>query len=51
MIEESKYYTDVMKKLLNKELAMAKEDNENFKYSTLPTVRSVTMIMLIMMLK
>ena len=31
MIEESKYCTDVMKKLFNKDLMMTKEDNEDFK--------------------
>ena len=30
MIEESKYCSDVMKKHLNKELVMAKQDNEDF---------------------
>ena len=34
MIEESKYCSDVMKKHFNKELAMTKEDNEDFKNST-----------------
>ena len=34
MVEESKYCCDVMKKHFNKELAMTKEDNENFKNST-----------------
>ena len=34
MIEESKYYSDVMKKKrFNKELVMTKEDNEDFKNS------------------
>ena len=33
MIEESKYCSDVMKKHFNKELAMTKEDNEDFKNS------------------
>ena len=33
MIEESKYCSDVMKKYLNKEFVMAKEDNEDFKNS------------------
>ena len=33
MIEESKYYSKVMKKHLNKELVMTKEDNEDFKNS------------------
>ena len=30
MIEESKYYSDMINKHLNKELMMTKEDNENF---------------------
>ena len=34
MTEESKYYSDVMKKLFNKELVMNKEDNEDFENST-----------------
>ena len=34
MNEESKYYSDVMKKLFNKELVMNKEDNEDFENST-----------------
>ena len=34
MIEESKYYSDVMKKNFNKELVTTKEDNQNFKNST-----------------
>ena len=34
MIEESKYCSEVMKKHLKKELAISKEDNENFKNST-----------------
>ena len=34
MIEESKYCSDVKKKIFNKELVMAKKDNENFKSST-----------------
>ena len=34
MIEESKYCSDVMKKYINKEVAMTKEDNEDFKNST-----------------
>ena len=33
MIEESKYCSDVMKKHFNKELAITKEDNEDFKKS------------------
>ena len=43
MIEKSKYCSDLIKKHFNKELVMTKEDNE--------VVGSVTMIMLIMMLK
>ena len=34
MIEESRYFSDVMKKYFNKEIVMTKEDNENFKNST-----------------
>ena len=34
MIEESKYCSDVMKKHFNKDLVMAKGDNEDFKNST-----------------
>ena len=34
MIEESKYCSDVIKKIFKKELVMAKEDNENLKNST-----------------
>ena len=34
MIEESKYWGDVMRKNFNKELAMTKLDNEDFKNST-----------------
>ena len=34
MIEESKYCSDVMKKHFNKELVMAKKDNEDFKTFT-----------------
>ena len=34
MIEDSKYCKDVMKKHFNKELVIAKEDNEDFKNST-----------------
>ena len=34
MIEESKYCSEVIKKHFNKELVMAKKDNENFKNST-----------------
>ena len=33
IIEESKYCSDLIKKHFNKELAMTKEDNENFKNS------------------
>ena len=49
MIEESKYCSDVMKKHINKEVAMTKEDNEDFKNSTKCWIG--TMIILIMMLK
>ena len=34
MIEESKYCSDVMKKLFNKELLMTKKDNKDFENST-----------------
>ena len=34
MIEESKYCSEVMKKYFNKELAITKEDNEDFKNTT-----------------
>ena len=34
MIKESKYYSDVVKKHLNKELVINKEDNEEFKNFT-----------------
>ena len=34
MIEESKYFSGVMKKIFNKELVMTKEDNEDFENST-----------------
>ena len=34
MVEESKYCSEVMKKLFNKELVMTKENHENFKNST-----------------
>ena len=34
MIEQSKYCSEVMKKHLNKELVMTKNDNEDFKNST-----------------
>ena len=34
MIEESKYFNEVIKKYFNKELVMAKEDNEDCKSST-----------------
>ena len=33
MIEESKYYNEVMKKHFNKEIVMTKENNEDFKNS------------------
>ena len=48
MIEESRYCSDVMKKHLNKELVMTKEDNEDFK--NLLNVGSVIMIKLMVML-
>ena len=34
MIEKSEYFSDVMKKHFNKEPAITKEDNEDFKNST-----------------
>ena len=34
MIEESKYYADIMKKHFNKDLLMTKKDYEDFKNST-----------------
>ena len=34
MIEESKYYIDMIKKHFNKVLVMTKEDNEGFENST-----------------
>ena len=49
LIEESKDWSGMMKKLFNKELVMIKEDNEDFKNSI--NVGSATKIMLIMMLK
>ena len=49
VIEEYKYGSQVMKKHFNKELVMTQEDNEILK--TLLNVGSVTVIMLIMMLK
>ena len=33
MAKESKYYSDVMEKLINKELVMTKKDNKDFKNS------------------
>ena len=33
-MEESKYYTDIMKKHFNKELVMTRKDNEDFANST-----------------
>ena len=49
MIKESKYCSEVMKKHFNKELVMTKEDNKVLR--TLLNLGSMTMIMLIMMLK
>ena len=49
MIEKSKYCSEVIKKHFIKELVITKEDNEALR--TLINVGSVTMIMLIMMLK
>ena len=52
IIEERQYFSEVMKRRLNKELLMTKEDNEFLNvHLTLLNVGSVTMIMLIMMLK
>ena len=49
MIEENKYCSEVMKKRFNKELVMTKEDNKDLR--ALLNVGSVTMVLLIMMLK
>ena len=49
MVEERKYCSDMMKKHFNKELLMTKEDAKILR--TLLNVGSVTIIMLIMMLK
>ena len=49
MIEKSKYCSEVIKKHFFKELVITKEDNEALR--TLINVGSVTIIMLIMMLK
>ena len=49
MIKESKYCSEVMKKHFNKELVLTKEDNKVLR--TLLNIGSMTMIMLIMMLK
>ena len=51
MIEESKYYSDAMKKHFNKELVVTKEDFRIKILGILLNVGSVAMIMLIMMLK
>ena len=45
IMEESKYYSDVMKKRFNKELVMTKKANEDFENST------VIMLILMVMLK
>ena len=50
MIEEGKYCSDMIKKHFNKELVMNKEENKK-KLRTLRNVGSVTMIILVMMLK
>ena len=47
--EDNKYCSNVMKKHLNKELVITKEDHEDFENS--PNVGSVIMIILILMLK
>ena len=39
MIEESKHSSEMIKKHFHKELAMIKEDNEDFKYSTMSDLR------------
>ena len=49
MIEESKNYTGIMKKHLNKELVMTNKDNGDFKKST--KCWTCMMIMLKAMLK
>ena len=49
MIEESNYCSDMIKKHLNKELVITKEDMKILR--TLRNVGCVTMIMLIIMLK
>ena len=46
MIKESKYYSDVMEKHLNKELGMTKEDNEDFENSNVEFVISILLIMM-----
>ena len=55
MIEESKYCNKVMKKHFNKELVMTKKEIKDLKklkiLKTLLNVGSVTMIILILMLK
>ena len=51
MIKESKYCSEVIKIHFNKELVMTKENNADCKNWTILNVRSVTMIILIMMLK
>ena len=49
MIKESKYYSDVMEKRLNKELGMTKEDNEDFDNSNVEFVIIILLIMIIIM--
>ena len=49
LIEESKYFNEVMKKHFNKELMMTKDDKKILR--TLLNVGSVIMIILILMLK
>ena len=49
MIKESKYYSDVMEKHLNKELGMTKEDNEDFDNSNVEFVIIILLIMIIIM--
>ena len=49
MLEESKYWNDLMKKHFHKELAMTKKGEEDFEIST--KSQFVIMIMLMVMLK
>ena len=51
MTEESRYYSDVMKKAFNKKLMMTEEENEDIEKSTKFLICDNTMVMLIMILK